>query len=72
MAAIKIDQVQLAIVGMIEGQFQNWQALVRDGRRIESLNIQMTNDASNQREYEIIIGYSAAPTPGPASNGAIT
>lgn len=76
MASIKIDQVGLAIAGLIEGQIPNWQALVNDGRKISGINITVAIDEKGQRDYDITVDYVApAPTntiSSPASDGAIT
>lgn len=76
MASIKIDQVGLAITGLIEGQFNNWQSLVRDGRKIVGINIAVEVDSMGQRSYDVQVDYAVPPTTvastiiSPASDGA--
>lgn len=75
MASVKIDQVGLAVAGLIDGQFPNWQALVKDGRKISSLTINVAVDEKGQREFDVVVNYILpAPTntaSSPASDGAI-
>lgn len=64
-----VDQVDIAIMGNMDANISNWQSLIKDGRRIQSIQVTVTIDQNNQRSYSCDVAYSQVPT---QESGAIT
>ncbi len=70
-----LDQVEVAIMGNADAQVNTWQSLVKDGRRITNVALNVAIDPNNgQRTFEVKVDYAQSPTQtinAPASGGAL-
>lgn len=63
MASKSLSQVELAIMSWSDAQLSNWQSMVKDGRKISSVSLNIAVDKEGTRSYDVAVDYLPVETP---------